>query len=104
VTAVSVAIDADAWSDWLAFLSLHLSQTGDAMGIPILPPLVIRIPLALAVVVLGALTSRRELIPIAMVLSTPVLAIASFTMLTAMPRLAAQAGGFRRPPADGDEH
>ncbi|MCW2832252.1 MAG: hypothetical protein JWN68_205 [Nocardioides sp.] len=71
VTAVSVAVDADAWADWLAFLSLQLSQSGDAMGIPVLPPLAIRLPLALAVVVFGAVTDRRQLIPAAMVLSAP---------------------------------
>lgn len=104
VTAVSVSIDPGAWRDWVAFLRENLSRSGHAMGIPILPPLAVRFPVAVGLVFFAARTGRRQLIPVAMVIATPVLAIASFTILAAMPRLASAPGqGARRPAAGSDD-
>lgn len=87
VALLSMSLDARAWWDWFAFLGENLAQSNGDTTIAILPPLVVRLPLAVALVVYAARTGRTHLIPLAMVVSTPVLFITSFTMLAAIPRL-----------------
>lgn len=87
VVAVSAVIDPDAWRGWIAFLYSQSGATGGVLGLAFVPPLVVRLPIALLVVILGAMTGRRTLIPVAMVLATPVFGVASLTILAAIPRL-----------------
>lgn len=89
IVAISAALDPGAWRDWLEFLWQSRDQAGGETTMALLPPLVIRLPLAVALVVFAARTNRRWLIPVAMVLGTPVLFMTAFTMLAAVPRLAA---------------
>jgi hypothetical protein len=99
VLVVSTALDADGWREWLSFLMHHASATSGPLGSMILPPPSVRIPIALVIVVYAAWTDRRWLLPVAMVMATPVIGTASFTMLAAIPRLAtheARVPGDRR--------
>ncbi|UFN45614.1 glycosyltransferase family 87 protein [Nocardioides okcheonensis] len=86
VVAVSVVASPALWADWLDFLTRHERSTG-IVGAAAFGPLVVRLPLALAVLVWGALTDRRWALPAAMALATPVAGPAAFTMLAAVPRL-----------------
>jgi hypothetical protein len=87
VTLVSYAVSPEEWAAWAAFLRDSSHAGTESLRDSIFPPLVYRLPLAVALVVWGALTGRAWTIPVGMVLATPVLAIASFTMLCAIPRL-----------------
>jgi hypothetical protein len=87
VAAVSVALDAGLWRDWFSMLQANASRTSGSVGSDLMPPLLYRLPVGLALVVWGGLTDRRWTIPAAMVLVTPVASIATFTMLAALPRL-----------------
>ena len=55
------------------------------MAIPF--PLVVRFPLALVVVVVAARTDRPWLVPVSMVLASPVVGWGTFALLAAIPRL-----------------
>ena len=85
VAAASFAIDPGAWHDWVAFL---VDNHGASQG-PIgdVFPLLVRLPIAVILVGWAATSSRAWILPVAMVVATPVLATASFTMLAAIPRL-----------------
>lgn len=87
VAAVSFALSPHRWVQWVTFLGAQASQTSHPLGAPIWPPLVVRVPLALIVVALGAKTGRRWTLPVGMVLASPVLWMGTFTMLAAVPRL-----------------
>ncbi len=87
---VSVLISPQAWLDWLDFLR---TSAGDSSGLIYLSPfaipipLVLRFPLALVVVVVAARTDRPWLVPVSMVLASPVVGWGTFAMLAAIPRL-----------------
>lgn len=96
VVAVSVAVDPAAWRHWVVFLGENAGLSTGQPGGALMPPLVLRLPLALALVVWGALTERRWTVPVAMALGTPVIAFGSFMVLFALPRLLAD--GASGPP------
>lgn len=85
VAAGSYALDPGAWHDWVAFLLQNQSGSQGPIGDAL--PLTIRVPAAVLLVVWGAVTDRVWVLPAGMVLATPVLAVASFTVLAALPRL-----------------
>lgn len=87
VVAVSYAISPELWSQWLTFLTDNAGGAGHGLGSAFSLPLVVRLPLALALVVAGALTGRRWLLPVAMVVATPVTSIACWVVLAAIPRI-----------------
>jgi len=99
--AVSVAISPGEWGNWVEFLR---DSAGDSSGKVYLTPLTLtfpltaRLPLALAVAVVAARTGRRWLLPVAMLLASPVIGWGSFALLAAIPRL-------RQAPSDphGDD-
>jgi hypothetical protein len=106
--AVSVAISPSEWASWLDFLR---DSAGDSNGkvyltpVAIYFPLVARLPLALLLVVVAARTDRRWLLPVAMVLASPVVGWGTFALLAAIPRLRAAgpgAGDIDRAPRHGD--
>ncbi len=87
---VSVLISPQAWLDWVDFLR---TSAGDSSGLIYLTPfaipfpLAVRFPLALVVVVVAARTDRPWLVPVSMVLASPVVGWGTFAMLAAIPRL-----------------
>lgn len=88
VVAVSVATAPDLWREWLRFL-LSSSQEDGVSGSPLAPPLWVRLPAAVALTVYAARRDRPALLPMAMLLATPVIGHGSFALLAAVPRLAA---------------
>ena len=82
LVVASYALDPAAWAQWLQILS-GSSSTPETVG-PYLPvSILVRLPLAAAVVVAAALTSRAWLLPVAVVLAMPVLWINSLAVLAA---------------------
>jgi hypothetical protein len=95
VVGASYSLDPRAWQDWVAFLLDNQSGSQGPLGD--IFPLFLRLPVAVALVVWAAITDRAWALPVAMVVATPVLATASFTMLAAIPRLR-ETSARRRPP------
>lgn len=94
VVALSVSISPDLWRQWWDFLTLHSGSATRTVGSALLPPLWIRLPAVVALVVWGGRTNRIWTLPVAMVLSSPVSGIGQLVVLLAIPRLA------RRPRQD----
>jgi hypothetical protein len=88
IALVSFMLDRTAWESWLRLLQADLSGADQAAfqtvgwyaPIPLLPRLVA----AAAVVAFAAWTSRRWLIPVAVVLALPVIWLNSLAVLAAM--------------------
>jgi hypothetical protein len=87
---VSVIVSPGEWAAWVDFLR---DSAGDSSGKVYLSPfavtfpLVARLPLALAVVIVAARTNRPWLLPVAMLLASPVVGWGTFALLAAIPRL-----------------
>ena len=87
--AVSFVIAPGAWWDWASFLKTS-QDTGAGSNYlfePYLPPMWIRAIIAAAVVVWGARTDRRWVVPVAVVIAMPVIWITTPAILAAIPRL-----------------
>ncbi len=87
VVAVSFVISPALWSQWFEFVTSHVGAAGAGLGSAWTLPLVARAPMAVAIVVWGALTNRRWALPVAMMVATPVTSIACWVLLAAIPRL-----------------
>jgi Glycosyltransferase family 87 len=82
IVAVSILFDGRLWSEWIAFLAT--TPEGGSVAQPqIGVPLWLRLPVALAVVVWGALTDRRWTVPLAAALALPVMWISGFAICAA---------------------
>lgn len=97
ITAVSVVISPALWLQWCQFLAEHLADASGPIGSPFLPPVIVRFPVGIAIVIWGALRAHRWTIPVAMLLCTPVLWLGSLTLLAAIPRLNLSQGLPARP-------
>lgn len=86
VVGISYLIDPESWRAWIEFLRTHVGSTNKQVGALSLPPMV-RIPAAVALIIWGALRTKRWTIPAAMVLATPVFGIAALTVFAGLPRL-----------------
>ena len=89
ISAVSFAIAPGAWFDWIKFLTSS-QETGAGANdwySFLFPPLWLRIVAAALLVIWGARTDRRWVVPIAMVISMPVIWVTTPAMLVAIPRL-----------------
>jgi hypothetical protein len=89
IAGVSFAVAPVAWSDWFHFLSSS-SATGAVENNSyqwLFPPLWLRLVGAAALIVWGARTDRRWVLPVAMTIAMPVIWITSPAILTAIPRL-----------------
>jgi hypothetical protein len=86
VTAVSFASAPHLWSQWYEFLTSHGGETGSA-SLAFVPPLWMRLPVALALLVWGARRDRPWVVAPVMLLATPVVGMGSFALLAALPRL-----------------
>jgi hypothetical protein len=95
IVAVSFVVAPGAWFDWVKFLTSS-NATGatanDSYGW-IVPPLWLRMVAAAILVVWGARTDRRWVVPVASVIALPVLWITGPAMLVAIPRLRKPAAG-----------
>lgn len=89
IAAVSFALDPGAWWSWVALLLRTQGPVADPNLIYVPVPLLVRAPVALAVIAWGAWTNRRWTVPLAMTLAMPILWLNSFTILVAWLPLAA---------------
>ena len=78
ITAVSFLANPTAWADWIGLL---LANAGSGEALPI------RVAAAAALIVVGARTERRWLVPVAVWVSLPVVWINSWVILLAAVRL-----------------
>jgi hypothetical protein len=86
LVAASLAVDARVWHEWIADGILPVAR--ESVGQPnIAVPLILRVPLAAALVAWGARTDRRWTIPAASALALPVLWFAGLSILVAIPAL-----------------
>lgn len=63
-----------------------------------MPPAMLRIPVGIALLTWGALKDRRWVVPVAMLLCTPVLWLGSLTLLAAIPRIQLAQADQASPP------
>lgn len=82
VIAASSILMPRAWLDWFNLLTALPGRDGTWAAVPI--PLVVRLPVAVAVVVWGARSNRRWTVPVAAMLALPALWYGSLTMLLAV--------------------
>jgi hypothetical protein len=80
VVAASVAISPGLWVTWIRFLTSGSGGDPD-------PTLYPRLVVAATLTIWCARRSRADLLPVAIILATPVPALASLVMLTALPAL-----------------
>ena len=78
IVAVSALLNPGAWVDWFTFLT---SSTGRG------DQLYLRIAVGVALVVIGAVTNRRWLVPVAVWIALPVVWVESWVILLAIIRL-----------------
>ncbi len=91
VAAVSAVVMPAAWRQWLDVIVANAGKGGTWASVPV--PLLIRLPLAVALVVWGARTDRRWTVPVASMLALPALWYGGLSMLLAVIPLLQ-----RRPP------
>jgi hypothetical protein len=86
IAAVSFVIAPNLWFEWVT----ELSQSAAAAPLPIQPnalfpiPLLVRLPVAAALIVWGARSDRRWVVPIAVTLASPVIWTAGLSTLVAV--------------------
>jgi Glycosyltransferase family 87 len=85
IAAVSCLLAPDLWRQWFAVLAGGAGVSTIPNALPV--PLVYRAPLAIALVLFAGRTDRAWLVPVAVVLATPVIWPATFSLLLAVPRL-----------------
>ena len=92
VAAVSYLLDPGAWPSWIALLARTQGPVADPNLVYLPIPLLVRAPIALAVIAWGAWTGRTWTVPVAMTLAMPILWVNSVTILVAvLPMLGAGA-------------
>ncbi|HEX7949596.1 MAG TPA: glycosyltransferase 87 family protein [Candidatus Limnocylindrales bacterium] len=86
LVAVSLAVDAGLWRQWIEqqLLTSLREPTGQAQ---IAIPLLVRLPVAAALVAWGGLTNRRWTVPLSAALALPVLWVTAFSILAAIPAI-----------------
>jgi hypothetical protein len=89
IAAVSFAIAPGAWFDWVDFLKTSSSAGPQVNGTYeyLLPPLWLRGAVAAVLVIWGARTDRRWVVPVAVAVSMPVIWPITPALLVALPRL-----------------
>ncbi len=94
VTLISALLLPQAWADWIGVIIAN-AGTGVSPDYPgvIHIPLLVRLPLAVAIVMWGAWTDRRWTIAVSATLALPVLWVNGLTILLAIPLLE----GWRSP-------
>ncbi len=88
IVAVSFVLDRAAWEQWIAILRSDLAGAGQGsiqtpgwyLAVPLLP----RLAVAALITVAGALTDRRWLLPVAVVIALPVVWMNGLAVLAAV--------------------
>jgi hypothetical protein len=90
-----------AWLEWAEVLqrSVPLSAHGDLFGVSI-PSLLVRLPLAAAIVFIGARRGWSWVVPVAAVTAAPDIWVPTLVILAAIPRLPMEQPGETRPIHD----
>ena len=84
IVAASLVLDPGAWNGWIDLLLRTQGPVNDPNLIYVPIPLLVRAPVALAVIAWGAWTERRWTIPVAMTLAMPILWLNGPTILVAL--------------------
>jgi hypothetical protein len=88
VTVSILLFGIGVWEEWVGLLVSSARHPGTYSWLGIAPPpLLVRIPLAVAVVSWGGLTNRRWTVPVAAFLALPVIWPSGFAVLAAVPPL-----------------
>ena len=104
IIAATALVTPGLWADWFALLMSSTSSSTVPGSVPI--PLMARLPVAIAVIVLAAWKGWRWLLPIGVLLAMPVIWWGSLALLTACvalkrdeieDRIESPAGGHRGP-------
>jgi hypothetical protein len=82
VAAASFALDPDAWRTWITVVA-GSSSTPVTVGWYLPVALIVRLPIALAMVAIAGLTGRGWLVPVAVTLALPVVWLNSLAILVA---------------------
>jgi hypothetical protein len=88
IVAASLLLDRGLWTDWIA--AIWANRDAQGAGVAIVPGLIIRLPLAGALVWWGARSGRRWTVLVAALIALPHIWIQSAAMFAALPRLLAQ--------------
>ena len=99
IAAVSFVIAPDAWRQWTDLLVRDVGGPVDTLGWFLDVPVLVRLPIAALVVVIGAWTGRTWLVPIAVTLALPIVWLNSFAILAAVVPLAHWTLGRKPAPA-----
>lgn len=93
ISAISFAISPGAWFDWARFLATSgaTGATENDWYAFLLPPLWLRVVAAAVLVIWGARSGRRWVVPVATMIAMPVLWVTTPAVLTALPRLRGRA-------------
>ena len=97
VVGLSYAVAPGLWQAWVDFLLHNAGSSTHSVGSRIVPPPVVRFPLAIVLVAWGARKERPWTLPVGMLLATPVIGLGSFTILAALVRLGYRPPNHRRP-------
>lgn len=81
VFVISAMFMPAAWSEWLTIITSVSGRGGTWAAVPI--PLLVRLPVAVALVVWGARTDRRWVVPVAGMIALPALWYGGLSMLLA---------------------
>jgi hypothetical protein len=89
VVVVSAAIQPDAWRRWLDVLTENAGKNGTWAAVPV--PLAVRFPAAVLLLIWGARTNRRWVVPVGVMLALPALWYGGLSiMLATLPLLGAR--------------
>jgi hypothetical protein len=96
IAAVSFALSSALWFEWFNLLA---ASAGDVARIQVIPlPLVVRLPIAAAIVGIGSMTGRAWLVPIGVMVGLPNVWTSSTALLAAVPALWVQRRHDRASP------
>jgi len=83
IAAISFAIDPGAWFGWLTMLGrMDFPAAGDGVYLPV--PVWVRLPIVAALIVWGARSNRRWVLPVGVCLSLPTVWLNTPTILVAI--------------------
>jgi hypothetical protein len=92
IVLISTVAAPAAWREWFAVLVQNVGSPVTSGSIPI--PVPVRFPIAIAMIVWGARTNRRWVLPVAALLSLPVIWYGSLSLLVAVIPLSGRLRGW----------